>query len=117
MKLTQSRIDPYLLFSIEEDLTIRSDAALLRKNIKEALEAKERFIAFRFTPHSYLSTRAIANLVISFEEIWEHGGKVAVIDANEDILEVLSMIDLDARIHYAASKEELRVGTPEVTLS
>ncbi len=115
MDISTSQVGSYRLFSLEENLSLNSDISKLKELIYHALDEGIRSIALRFTEHSYLSTRTIAVLVTCFEEVKDRGGRLAIINPNEDILDVLGMIDLDRVVDYYPSENMLTGTTKEIS--
>lgn len=61
-------------------------------------------------------SRSIAVLIACLEMIKDAGGHLAIVEANSDILDILTVIDFDRMIRIAASEEEL-VSSPSVAQS
>ncbi|MBD3320772.1 MAG: STAS domain-containing protein [Chitinivibrionales bacterium] len=108
MNIDKKENECYHLFSINEDLTLNSDINALYPMIHQSLESGMHTIVLQFTQDSYLSTRTITVLVNCFEDVKDHEGVLAMINPNNDILDVLSMIDLDKSVKFYPSEEKLK---------
>lgn len=118
MELDIKQKDKYLILRVQEDLTINSDISILKTVVKEQLQNGQSHIVFAFTKHSYFYTKAIAVLIGCSELIKEKGGTLSIIEANDDIHDILSLIDLDKEIRVFNSEKELLSGVanpPETT--
>jgi anti-anti-sigma factor len=107
MRIATRQAGIYRVFSIEEDLGLSSSISQLKDQIAAALERGVRDVALRFSRNSYLSTRTIATLVNCFEDVKDRGGRLAIVDPNEDIVEILSMIDFDKVVSFFPTEELL----------
>ncbi|HMD69207.1 MAG TPA: STAS domain-containing protein [Chitinivibrionales bacterium] len=103
----------YTVFRFREDVVLNSDLADLKKRIERHLAEGATNIAIAFTRSSYLYTRSIAMLIACLEMIKDAGGHLAIVEANNDILDILTVIDFDRMIRIVGSEEEL-VSSPSV---
>lgn len=101
----------YLVFRIRDDIGLSTDLIELRKMIERELAGGARYVALAFSPDSYLYTRSIAVLIACSEMIKDTGGHLAIVDANKDILDILSVIDFDKMIRIFSTEEELALAS------
>ena len=113
MRITIYPINIYLVFRIQEDVGLHSDLSELKQQIDHKLSTGTQHIVIAFTPNSYLYTRSIAVLISCLESIKDHNGSLAIMEANNDILDILSIIDFDKMIKIVKSESEL--GDTKVT--
>jgi anti-anti-sigma factor len=104
----------YLVFRIQEDVGLSTELSDLRKRIEQELSAGARDVAIAFTQSSYLYTKSIAVLIACSEMIKDAGGHLAIVEANKDILDILSVIDFDKMIRIYGAEQEL-VSSPATT--
>jgi anti-anti-sigma factor len=97
----------YLVFRLKEDVGLSSDLTKLKAAIGQHLARGARSIAIAFTQSSYLYTKSISVLISCLEMIKDVGGHLAIIEANRDILDILSVIDFDKVIKIFASEADL----------
>jgi len=102
----------YHIFRIQEDVGLHSDLSELKQQIDRKLLEGARHIVVSFTKNSYLYTRSIAVLIACLESIKDHDGSLAIMEANKDIFDILSVIDFDKMIKIVKSESELGVPTP-----
>jgi anti-anti-sigma factor len=107
MELDIYKKNGYLVFRLKEDVGLNSDLAGLKAVIEHHLAKGARAIAIAFTQSSYLYTRSIAVLIACSEMIKDVGGHLAIIEANRDILDILSVIDFDKVIKIVAAENDL----------
>ncbi|MBD3346042.1 MAG: STAS domain-containing protein [Chitinivibrionales bacterium] len=107
MLIESTYIHGYQLLKIKKELNLNSDLTELRQIIEEYVEKGPINIALKFTDDSYLYTKSIASLVQSFEMVRDHGGKMAVINPNEDIIEVLNTVGFTDLVKICKNEEEL----------
>ena len=100
----------YLVFRFKEDVGLSSDLSGLKAVIEHHLAKGARSIAIAFTQSSYLYTKSIAVLIACSEMIKDAGGHLAIIEANRDILDILSVIDFDKVIKIVAAENDLVPG-------
>jgi anti-anti-sigma regulatory factor len=97
----------YHVFRMREDVGINTDLSELKQRIQKSLLEGTRNVALAFTKDSYLYTKSIATLIACSEMIKDYGGKLAIIEANRDILDILSVIDFDRLIKIVATENDL----------
>ena len=97
----------YCVFRIQEDVGLTTELSDLRRRIEQELAAGAKNVAIAFTQPSYLYTKSIAVLIACSEMIKDAGGHLAILEANKDILDILSVIDFDKMIKIFGSEEEL----------
>lgn len=97
------------VLQVSEDLDINSDITELRFVVEQQLQLGNLHFAFSFTKNSYLYTRSIAILISCAEMIKEQHGTLAIVNANEDILDLINLIDFDKVINVCNSLEELKL--------
>jgi anti-anti-sigma factor len=107
MRIDATSANGYRVLAIAEDLGLNSDLAQLRAAIDECLAKGLVRIALRFTPNSFLSTRAIAVLVQCVERVNDHAGRLAVLQPNGDIKHCLQVTRLDELFEVAETEDEL----------
>ena len=107
MELEIYKKNGYLIFRLKEDIGLSSDLTGLKAVIEQHLAKGARAIAIAFTPSSYLYTKSIAVLIACSEMIKDAGGHLAIIEANRDILDILSVIDFDKVIKIVAEENDL----------
>jgi anti-anti-sigma factor len=97
----------YRVLRLKEDVGLNTDLKELKSCIEGQLSQGKTCIALAFTQQSYLYTKSIAVLISCSEIIKDAGGHLAVIEANRDILDILSVIDFDKMISLYKTEEEL----------
>jgi hypothetical protein len=107
MKIDIYQKASYLVLRLKEDVGLNSDLGELKSCIEQQLSKGATYIAIAFTPQSYLYTKSIAVLISCSEIIKDAGGHLAIIEANGDILDILSVIDFDKMISLFKTEEEL----------
>jgi hypothetical protein len=107
MELDIYKKNGYLVFRIKEDVGLNSDLYDLKAVIEQHLVKGARSIAIAFTKSSYLYTKSIAVLIACSEMIKDAGGHLAIIEANRDILDILSVIDFDKMIKIFEKENDL----------
>ncbi|MBD3420013.1 MAG: STAS domain-containing protein [Chitinivibrionales bacterium] len=110
MLIESSRVNNYLVLKIKEDLGLNSDLTELKNIITEYVDEGITKIALEFTQDSYLYTKSIAILVQCCESIREKNGTMALINPNEDIIDILETINFDSLIQICDSEEKLGAG-------
>jgi anti-anti-sigma factor len=111
MKFNIYNKNAYTIFRFLEDVGINTDLAELKVLIEEHLQKGNKNIAIAFTKNSYLYTKSIAILIACSEMVREAGGSLAIIEPNEDIVDILAVIDFDKIIKIFSSEEELELQT------
>jgi anti-anti-sigma factor len=112
MRIDATSANGYRVLAIAEDLGLNSDLAQLRAAIDECLATGLVRIALRFTPKSFLSTRAIAVLVQCVERVNDHAGRLALLQPNADIRHCLQITRLDELFEVAEAEKDLGQLTP-----
>ncbi|HUI90647.1 MAG TPA: STAS domain-containing protein [Chitinivibrionales bacterium] len=107
MKLEVYKKNGYLVIRLKEDVGLNSDLTGLKSVIEQRLAQGARLIAIAFTPSSYLYTKSISVLIACSELIKDAGGRLAIVEANRDILDILSVIDFDKVIKIFADENDL----------
>ena len=97
----------YKVLRIKEDLSVNSDLTELRSIVNDYIAKGSKDFAFSFTKNSFLYTRSIAVLITCSELIKENNGRIAIIEANDDILDLLNLIDFDSMIKVYPNEEDL----------
>jgi anti-anti-sigma factor len=97
----------YHIFRFKEDIGLGTDLAGLKAIIEKYLDQGTRSVAIAFTQSSYLYTKSIAVLIACSEMIKDAGGQLAIIEANSDIMDILSVIDFDKVIKIFATENDL----------
>ena len=97
----------YQVLSIKEDMTISSDVSELKMLVNGYLNRKVLHIALLFTKDSYLYTKSISILVQCLEMIREHGGSLAIINPNEDILDIMNTLDFSRVIRIFPFEDDI----------
>lgn len=107
MDIEQHYRNGYLILRVMEDLTLRSDISELRDIISTKLaEGTVRF-AIAFTSRSFLFSRYITVLIQCHKMIQDHNGRLAIIQANDHVLQTLNIIGLDRFLEICSSEEDL----------
>jgi anti-anti-sigma factor len=101
----------YQLLRLKEDVGLNTDLSELKAVIEQQLSQGVSNIAVAFTQQSYLYTKSIAVLISCSEIIKDAGGHLAIIEANKDILDILSVIDFDKVIKMYESEADLLEGS------
>jgi ABC-type transporter Mla MlaB component len=98
----------YKVLNIRDNLDINSDFSELKKVIDDYVQKGTRDFALRFSSSSILHTKSVSVLISCVELIKENQGNIAIIDANESIMDLLRLIDIgDSMIRLCASEHEL----------
>lgn len=110
MKIESTYRRGYQILKIDENLTLSSDITDLRTIVEDYVQKGPINIALEFTKDSYLYTKSIAVLVQCLETIKEHGGGMAVIAPNRDIVDVLETIGFINLVKIYDSEEDVGKG-------
>jgi anti-anti-sigma factor len=110
MKIVSTYRRGYQILKIDENLTLNSDITDLRTIVEDYVQKGPINIALEFTKDSYLYTKSIAVLVQCLETIQEHGGRMAVIAPNRDIVDVLETIGFINLVKIYGSEEDVGKG-------
>jgi anti-anti-sigma regulatory factor len=97
----------YQVLRLKEDVGLNTDLGELKSAIEYQLSHCATSIALAFTQQSYLYTKSIAVLISCSEIIKDAGGHLAIIEANRDIMDILSVIDFDKMISMYSTEAEL----------
>jgi hypothetical protein len=100
----------YQVLRIKDDVGLNTDLGELKSAIETQLSQGVSNIALAFTPQSYLYTKSIAVLISCSELIKDAGGHLAILEANRDILDILSVIDFDKMIVLYNSEADMMTG-------
>jgi len=101
----------YQLLRLKDDVGLNTDLGELKIAIEAQLSKGVSNIAIAFTQKSYLYTKSIAVLISCSELIKDAGGHLAILEANRDILDILSVIDFDKMIVLYNSEADMVTGT------
>ncbi len=107
MEIDVHQTGEYRVFRILEDVGLNSELSFLKSRIEKNLADGAKNVAIAFTPESYLYTKSIAVLIACSEMIKDAGGHLAIIEANKDILDILSVIDFDKMIRIVDKESDL----------
>jgi anti-anti-sigma regulatory factor len=99
----------FWVFRFIEDVGLTSDLSVLSHMTEEKIKEGITSIAIAFTKESYLYTRSIATLIFCFELIKERGGRLALVEPNKSITDILRIIDLQKFVLVCMSEEELEL--------
>lgn len=97
----------YQVIKFNEVLDMYSNIYELNKIVDEFIEKNILKIAIHFKDDSFLSSRTGAAFVRCWETLKDHNGEMVFINVNKDILDFLSLIDLDSVMKIFNSEEEL----------
>ena len=100
--------DQFQVIKIKDVLNLTSRIDELEGIINSLLEKNEIKVAIYFAEGSYLCSSSGAVLIRCWESIKDHGGVLALINVNQDILDFLNIIDFDSLIKICKSEEELK---------
>jgi anti-anti-sigma regulatory factor len=100
----------YTVLRIKEDVGLHTDLGVLKSVIEKQVAKGEQNIAVAFTQQSYLYTKSIAVLISCSEIIKDANGHLAILEANNDILDIMAVIDFDKMIILYKSEEDLVAG-------
>ncbi len=107
MKIDIQNIGGYQVLKIEEDLEVISDLSELKFLIEGYLKRGRRFIAVGFSTTSYIYSGAIAVLIDCHKKITKEGGDLCIIEANQDLLGVFKVLNIDKLLHIYPSVSHL----------
>ena len=107
MKIDISATGGYQVLKIEEDLEVIADLSELKFLIEGYLKRGRRHIAVGFTTASYIYSGAIAVLIDCHKRIAKEGGDLCIIEANQELLGVFNILNIDKILHIYTSIEEL----------
>jgi anti-anti-sigma factor len=99
----------YQVLKIEEVLQVISDLSELKFLIEGYLKRGKRHIAVGFTTASYIYSGAIAVLVDCYKRIAKEGGDLCIIEPNQEILGIFSVLNISKILHIYQSEDELPV--------
>ena len=99
--------DQFHIIKIIDILNLTSKIDDLEGIVNKLLEQNKIKIAINFAEGSYLCSSSGAVLIRCWESIKDHGGILALINVNQDILDFLNIIDFDSLIKICNSEEEL----------
>ena len=97
----------YQVIKCNDVLALSSNIDELDTIVDDFIEKNILKIAIHFKDGSYLFSRTGAALVRCWETLKDHNGELAFINVNQDIIDFLSIIDLDSVIKIYNSEEEL----------
>lgn len=112
MKIDIQTYSGYQVLKIEEDLEVISDLSELKFLIEGYLKRGRRFIAVGFTTTSYIYSGAIAVLIDCHKKIAKEGGDLCIIEANQELLGVFNVLNIDRILHIYPSEDQLPVIPP-----
>ena len=107
MKIDIYKKGKYQVLRLMEDVGLNTDLSELKSEIERQLSQGVSNIAVAFTQQSYLYTKSIAVLISCSEIIKDAGGHLTIIEANKDIIDILSVIDFDKVIEMHKSEADL----------
>lgn len=97
----------YHVLRVKEDLRFNSDLSEVWNMIQEGLESGVKNFALSLTPKSHLSSMSIGTMLQCNKKIKDHGGKLALIQANKEETALLEMLRINRLITHYNSEEEL----------
>ena len=97
----------YQVITFNKALVLTSNIDELDTIVSEFIEKNILKIAIHFKDGSYLSSRTGAAFIRCWETLKDYNGELLFINVNQDILDFLSVIDLDSVIKTYNSEEEL----------
>jgi anti-anti-sigma factor len=109
MKIDIHANNGYQVLRIEEDLEVISDLSEFKFLIEGYLKRGMRFIAVSFTTASYIYSGAIAVLIDCHKKIAKEGGDLCVIESNQEMQGVFSVLNIDRILHIYPSEDQLPV--------
>jgi anti-anti-sigma factor len=112
MKIDIHSNSGYQVLRIEEDLEVISDLSELKFLIEGYLKRGRRFIAVGFTTASYIYSGAIAVLIDCHKKIANEGGDLCIIEANQELLGVFGVLNINRILHIYPSEAQLPVIPP-----
>ncbi len=104
----------FQVLRLKEDIGLNTDMYDLKAVIEAQISQNICHIAIAFTQDSYLYTKSIAVLISCSELIKDVGGSLAIIEANRDIIDILSVIDFDKLIKMYKNEEDLIQNQPHL---
>lgn len=107
MNLKTNRKGQFCLLRVCEDLKINMDLSDLEILVHEKINHGERNIAVAFTEASCLYTRSIALLIRCMQFVRDSGGRFAIVEPNEWMLDTLDLINVDGFIDIFFSEAEI----------
>ncbi|MBD3392722.1 MAG: STAS domain-containing protein [Chitinivibrionales bacterium] len=107
MRIEETVHDSWMILDIADDVTIDVEFGPLVDTIRSLLMKGTVKIALRFTTGSYLSTRAISPLVRCHSLMRDAGGVIALLGPNENIVDTMEQVGLDAFIPMYRSEKDL----------
>ena len=109
MEISTVSKNGFCVLRIGNDLDMGADLTELKEAIGIRLLEGNRNIALSLTRKSLLSSTPISEIVQCLRMIKEKGGKLAVIESNQDMLDTFRVIGLDKMITLCMSEDELIV--------
>ncbi len=97
----------YQILRIEEEFTVISDLSELRFLIRGYFEQGKRYIAVGFTNTTYIYSGAIAVLMDLYRELKEGDGDLCIIEPNESMKAIFSLLNIDRVLKIYESEHDL----------
>lgn len=108
MKIDIHTHGSFKVLKFEDELAIIADLSELKFLIDGYIKQGKRKIAVAFSEASYIYSGAIAVLVECRKELVENsGGRLCIIEPNEDIKSVFSISNLDKILEIYDSEDDL----------
>ncbi len=99
----------YQVVKITKPLSLVSDITGLENVIHELLKKNRVHIAVHFMSGSYLHSGTAACLIYCWEIIRERHGTLALVNANEDILNFLKIMNFDSKVRIYNTEKGLEL--------
>jgi anti-anti-sigma factor len=107
MRFQTRTINDYQLFTIDENVGVRTDFSNLNDTIKTCLRQGKNRLAFQFTSESYLYTHTLVFLVNFYKQVDESGGKICLVKPNDSMREVLDLLGFTTVIEIVDSEADI----------
>lgn len=96
------------IIKMNEVLNLSSNITELEDIILQLISGGKNHIAVHFADSSYLCSKTAAVIIRCWETIKDNNGVLAFVNVNNDILDFLTIIDLDSQIPIYRSADDIK---------
>lgn len=97
----------YTIFRIKDDLDSRSDLSEIYSMMKKYIANGHKQFAIGFSPRSYFYPHSISTVVKCAELLKIEGGILSIIEANNEVIDMISSIDNENFISVFKTEEDM----------
>ncbi len=107
MQLETREKNGYRVIRIGENISGGTDFTELKNLVLQLVQQGHVYLALSFTTESYFYSSAISALVQCLGMVREHGGKLAIVQPNDGMIDTLRIVGLLKMINVHRSEETL----------